>query len=186
MSNSFIKFICFVVLGAGCLQAAGALPDPLSGFNYSSQNTEAIALSKGITAVIFMSQACPCSNSHIDHLKSLPKEFPKVQFVAVHSNQNEMTEEAARYFRSLQLPFSILKDMQAKIADRLGAVKTPQVFVVDKSGKTIYSGPVSDSRDFSKSKRHYLKEYLTSLKSGSDFKPVQKRPIGCYIVRRSN
>jgi len=45
------------------------------------------------------------------------------------------------------LTFPILKDPGNKIADRLGASKTPEAYSFDTNNKLLYHGPSSNSKD---------------------------------------
>ena len=165
------------------LLTAQASPESNFLYNYATQKKNSVLLEKKKNVLIFLSTKCPCSNSHIEHLKNLASEFSDFQFIGIHSNQNESQDEGQIYFSAKKLSFPVYRDLQTKWADQFGALKTPHVFVTDKAGKIIYAGPISDHREFSKAKRHYLKDFLVSRRENIPFEPVKKRPLGCFIVR---
>ncbi|MFZ4404343.1 MAG: redoxin domain-containing protein [Pseudobdellovibrionaceae bacterium] len=133
--------------------------------------------------VIFLSAKCPCSDSHVSELKSLAKDYPGFAFVGVHSNADEDSALSKAYFSKAQLPFPVLKDDQAAIADRYKALKTPHVFVVKADGQLLYQGGVSDSHRFEKSSRNYLREALRDIQAGQKVKASEERALGCSIAR---
>jgi peroxiredoxin len=182
--QGFIALMVFVLIN-GFSSTSLALPKTTQGFDYISKSKKELTLQGKLTVVVFLSSKCPCSNSHVEHLKALSEKYKKnVQFVGVHSNQDETQEKGQAYFTEKQIAFPVLRDDQATIADVFGALKTPHVFVVGKDGNVIYSGPVSDASEFPKSERHYLDEFLESQIQGKPFEAVQRKPLGCFIGRK--
>ncbi len=135
------------------------------------------------TVVVFLSATCPCSNSHVEELKSLAQEYPQFSFVAVHSNLDEELASSKEYFNKVQLGFPVLQDDNAKIADEFKALKTPHAFVLSPEGKMLYQGGVSSSRDIKKADRKFLREALSDLKQHQAVKTPEGRTLGCTISR---
>jgi peroxiredoxin len=133
--------------------------------------------------VVFLSATCPCSNSHIPELIALSKAYPDFEFVAVHSNSNETVESARTYFKKANLPFPILQDDHAKLADRFKALKTPHAFLILPSGETAYQGGVSNSSDFAKASKRFLKDALQDIEDHQNVKVSEGRTLGCAIKR---
>jgi hypothetical protein len=138
---------------------------------------------KKALVVVFLSALCPCSNSHVDELKSLAKIYGSIAFVGVHSNANEKLETAKSYFSSAKLPFSVIQDSRHDLADQLKAVRTPHAFVLNSEGQILYKGGVSDSSDCSKAGRKYLREALADIDSGKPVRTPEGRALGCAISR---
>ena len=98
------------------------------------------------TVVMFLQFDCPISAEYSAQLVRLEKQYkPKgLQFVGVMADQQdraELQKRAAEY----GLKFPILHDSKFVLADSLGAKTTPEVFLLDKQGKTLYSGRIDDS-----------------------------------------
>ncbi len=138
---------------------------------------------KGL-AIVFLSAKCPCSMSHVPELIEVAKGNKNFQFVAVHSNMDESAETSRAYFDGLKLPFPVLTDPQAKIADDYKALKTPHVFVILKDGTTAFQGGMSDSKDCAESDRKYLRDAFEDLNAGRKLRVVNARTLGCTISRR--
>lgn len=137
---------------------------------------------KGVV-VVFLSAICPCSQSHTEEIAKLSQDFPEFHFVGVHSNADEGKDVALPYFNKSKLPFPIIQDRDAKIANEFKALKTPHAFVVLNDGSTVYQGGVSSSRDFSHADQKYLREALSDLKAGRKVKISEGRTLGCIISR---
>ncbi len=135
------------------------------------------------TVVVFLSAKCPCSNSHVELLNQLKREFPSFGFVGVHSNQNEDLDLSRSYFNKDRFTFAVVHDEGTKIADALGALKTPHVFVFDEKGSLKYQGGISNSSDVNKATQIFLRKALASLKKGEDPDPSEIQALGCYISR---
>lgn len=138
------------------------------------------------SVVVFLSARCPCSNSHIEELKSLALNYSNIQFIAVHSNQNESLEEAKIYFKKQNLKFPVLEDKGALIADEFKAFKTPHAFVVNSQGQILYKGGVSSSSHFSDDVKKYLREVLEDVSHGKEPRYTDTRSLGCVILREKN
>jgi thioredoxin-related protein len=135
------------------------------------------------TVVVFLSANCPCSNSHVKELAALAQENPQVRFIGVHSNVNESHDTAKSYFKQVQLPFPVIEDPKAQLADEFRALKTPHAFVMNANGEVIYRGGVSNSHDVNRADRKYLREALDDIKKGAKIRTSEGRALGCAILR---
>ncbi len=139
--------------------------------------------SKKALVVVFLSAKCPCSNSHLQELKALKKDYPEFSFVAIHSNVDEGSDLSVPYFKKAELPFPILQDLNSELADRYQAAKTPHAFVIRPSGEVAYQGGVSSSKHFDEADRKYLREALEDIQNGRAVKTQKGRALGCVISR---
>lgn len=138
---------------------------------------------KGLV-VVFLSSQCPCSNSHINELKSLVTDYPQFQFVGVHSNHDETVESARIYFTQAALPFPVIQDSDLKLADRFKALKTPHSFVLRPDGSIAFQGGVSSSHEFAQAEHKWLREALQDIKQDKKVRTASARTLGCAISRR--
>lgn len=141
---------------------------------------------KKALVVVFLSAKCPCSNSHIQELKSLAEAYKDFSFVAVNSNVDESLSFAKNYFVAQELPFPILRDQNTEFADHYHASKTPHAFIVLPSGELAYQGGVSSSHRFEKAEHKYLREALNDLQNNRKVKTPEGRALGCAISRGDN
>lgn len=136
------------------------------------------------TLIVFLSARCPCSASHEPVLADLAREYGKeVSFIGVHSNADEPLEETAAHFKSAALPFPVIQDEGARLANAFGALKTPHAFLLSKEGRIVFQGGVDDSHVAATATRPYLKNALESMRAGRTPEVTLARSIGCVIRR---
>lgn len=170
--------------------ASGATPaalefsgDDLRQISSGSAPVKISTIDSENLVVLFLSAKCPCSISHMEEIKSLPKDFPDFKFVAINSNKNEPREMGANFFSKAELSFPVLRDESLRYADLLKASKTPHAFVLARNGEILYQGGVSDSAKFPNAKRRFLREALADIKSKRPIKTPIARALGCAIAR---
>lgn len=158
----------------------------ISGKNVLNDEVVSVSASgkKGLV-IVFVSAKCPCSNSHIAELKSLSQDYPDFNFVGVHSNMDEPSDVTKTYFTQEALPFAVVQDDHAKIADQFKALKTPHAFVIQADGKIVYQGGVSSSKTFKKAEHKFLRQALENLHAGQAVAKPEGRALGCSIARNS-
>lgn len=141
---------------------------------------------KAATVVVFLSAKCPCSASHEDILKTLSAEFKEFSFVGVHSNSDEASDLTKKHFSESSFAFPIVQDKKNTLANTLGALKTPHVFVLNKNGEVLYQGGVTDSHVGPSAKKNFLKDVLEDLRAGKTPRHKEGRALGCYIQREDD
>jgi hypothetical protein len=135
-------------------------------------------------AVVFLSQVCPCSNSHVEHLNKLISEHPEVSFYGVISepvtNKNKKAIEA--YFNKDRFSFPLIRDDKQVLVKKYGALKTPHVTFF-RGGKISYQGGVTNKKSFKESSVKFLETNLNLLANNKKFKYSRGSSLGCYIRR---
>src|SRR5262245_23114978 len=104
------------------------------------------------TLVFFSCNHCPYVVAYEDRLIALAQEFqPKgIGVAAINSNDAERYPddnfEAMRQRAALKrFPFPYLHDESQDVAAAYAAVRTPEVFVLDGTGKLAYHGRIDDN-----------------------------------------
>lgn len=176
-------FLSLITLNASSAEKFTAL----TGKNVLTEEAQELPFaSSPATVAIFMSAKCPCSASHEGLLKELSQQFKNFNFVAIHSNADEDAETTKAHFQQSQLSFPVIADARSHWADKLGALKTPHVYVFNSSGEIVYQGGVTDSHVGPSAKKHFLKEVLEDLQAGKTPRHKEGRALGCYIQRAEN
>ncbi len=103
--------------------------------------------------------------------------------MAVQSNTDEDETVSAFHFQQSGLPFPVIRDVQARIANQFGALKTPHAFIVGPQGQCWFNGGVDDTKDASKATKFFLKTALSDLVAGREPKEKNVRTLGCVIKR---
>lgn len=135
-----------------------------------------------IMTVLFISNDCPCSNSHMQHFNELAKKFPKITFVGVHTGEYKKVSEIEEYYRSKNLSFPVIADPEQKILKDFKALRTPHAFLL-KGQDLRYSGGVSDDAHFPSAQKLYLEKALSEASQGLPVSVPHSKLNGCYIER---
>ena len=135
--------------------------------------------------LIFIATKCPVSNAYNERMEKLAQDYKAkgVNVVGINSNITEPAAEVKSHAAEKHLTFTILKDDGNKIADRLGATRTPEVYALDGSGKLVYHGRIDNSQKLEGVSANDLRDALNEMLAG---KPVTKTggaAFGCTIKR---
>ena len=81
----------------------------------------------------------------------------------------------------------VLKDESGTVGKSYGATNTPNMFVIDKTGKVVYAGAIDNSPDGEgKSPQggklvNYVDAALDDLAAGRKVQTAVTRPYGCSV-----
>jgi mono/diheme cytochrome c family protein len=110
-----------------------------------------------------------------------------VAFIGINANQQDSITELAAYAKTHDIKFPLLKDVGDRVADQLGAVRTPEVFVVDQQRAVRYWGRIDDQyvvgRQRKAATRNDLALALEEMLSGKDISQPVTDVQGCKIGR---
>src|SRR5262249_83055 len=103
----------------------------------------------------FLGVDCPLAKLYTPRLTELAGKYqPRgVVFISVDANRTEAVTGVAAYVRQQKIDFVVLKDLRQTIANRLGAVRTPQVVVLDREHRIRYRGRIDDQFGFAPANR---------------------------------
>lgn len=142
-----------------------------------------------LLVVVFLGTDCPLVKLYGPRLAELAEEYaPRgVAFIAVNSNRQDTVTKAGHYARRHGIEFPVLKDPDNKVADRFGATRTPEVFVLDHRRAVRYHGRIDDQYgigfQWAEPRRRDLAAALDELLAG-EVVSVPTTPLaGCLIGR---
>src|SRR5947208_13005310 len=97
---------------------------------------------KNGAVVIFIATKCPVSNAYNDRMEKLAQDYKAkgINVIGINANNTEPAAEVKAHAADKHLTFTILKDDGNKLADRLGATRTPEAYVLDSNNKLLYHG----------------------------------------------
>lgn len=142
-----------------------------------------------LVVLAFLGTECPLVKLYGPRLAELHHQFNKqgVVFLGVNANQHDSITEIAAYARRHDIPFPILKDVGNRLADALGAQRTPEVFVLGADRRVVYHGRIDDQYGVGyarpEPRREELKEALVQLLAGEPVAQPETTPVGCFIAR---
>jgi len=145
-----------------------------------------------VVVLAFLGTECPLARLYAPRLQELSQEFgEKVQFLGIDANTQDSVTEMANYARVHGVEFPLLKDLGNKVADQLGARRTPEVFVLDAERNVRYSGRIDDQYGGGNStgyaqptvKTRDLANAIEDILAGRDVKVAKTEAPGCLIGR---
>jgi len=179
-----MKLLTFIFAVAYATQSWACLSRPIQGVDLKTGNEIALEPKKDHPLVaVFLSPECPCSMSHEKTLIKLAKKFPNATFVGIHANTNEAEDESRRYFSRSPLNFPVIRDQNSKLANELGALRTPHVFVIGEKNECLYRGGVDDSHTTENAETAHLENALIDITAGKKPRTPTTRALGCMIER---
>ncbi len=157
-------------------------------------NTHSLADYKGQPVVIaYVGTECPLAKNYAPRLNDLAAEFEKdgVRFLAINSNVQDTLGEVLTYARTFKLSFPVLKDNGSVVADKMGAVRTPEVFLLDKDHVVRYWGRIDDQYGFKtgagyvkpKLRNRFLADAIIEMTAGKEVTAPVVEAHGCFIGR---
>ena len=140
---------------------------------------------KQATALIFVSTRCPVSNMYNERMQKVAEDYRAkgVAVVGINSNKEETVMEIASHAKEKGLSFTILKDIGNRVADQLGAGRTPEVFLLDASGKLVYHGALDNAQNPAMVNTHHLRNAIDAVISGKPVEKAEVKAFGCTIKR---
>ena len=137
--------------------------------------------------LIFIATKCPVSNGYNDRMEKLAQDYQAkgINVIGINSNVTEPAAEVKSHATDKHLTFTILKDEGNKIADRLGATRTPEAYVLDANSKLVYHGRIDNSQKLESITSNDLREALDEMLAGKQVSKTGGAAFGCTIKRAS-
>src|SRR5437773_7026556 len=142
---------------------------------------------KNGAVLIFIATRCPISNGYNERMEKLAQDYKAkgINVIGINANGTEPAAEVKSHAAEKHLTFTILKDDGNKIADRLGATRTPEAYVIDASGKLVYHGRIDNAQNTANITSNDLREALDEVLSGKQVSKTGGAAFGCSIKRVS-
>lgn len=168
---------------------------PMGNDKFTSVDKKEVSLNSAKTAngllVMFSCNTCPYVIKSQERTKEMMDYAKKmgVGMVIVNSNAAQRDgadshEAMSRYAKKQGYNVPYIGDDQAKLADAFGAMRTPEVFLFDASGKLVYKGAMEDNpSDPGASTQMFLKNAINNMLAGIVPDPSTTKSIGCTIKR---
>ena len=140
--------------------------------------------SKG-TVLIFIATQCPVSNGYNERMEKLAQDFKArgINVIGINANSTESAADVKDHAAKNNLTFTILKDNGNKVADQLGATRTPEAYFLDASNKLLYHGRIDNSRDITQVNTSELRDALEATLAGKPVAKATANAFGCSIKR---
>jgi len=140
---------------------------------------------KNGTVLIFIAVQCPVSNAYNERMEKLAQDYQArgINVVGINANSTESAADVKDHAAKNNLTFTILKDNGNKVADTLGATRTPEAYFLDANNKLLYHGRIDSSRDSSQVNSSELRDALEATLAGKPVPKTTASAFGCSIKR---
>ncbi len=171
-------------LAAGSATAS-EIGGPVPEFSVTTLESGRFTLSEAVQAhpavvVLFTSTVCPYANYFGEYVRELSLRYADrgVLVIGLNSNQFETAQETLENARRRGHAFPMAMDEGGRVAELLGARRTPEAFVVDSAGRLRYRGWVK-----SKLGSPDLADALDAVLDGRPVRKASTPAFGCAIDR---
>lgn len=148
---------------------------------------------KPLVVIAFLGTECPLSRQYAARLQELSQQYAErgVEFVGIDANAQDSLTDMSNFANQFGIKFTLLKDRDQSVADKFGAVRNPEVFVLDKDHSIRYRGRIDDQFGLGSSsgyartqvKVRNLGEALDELLAGKQVSQSVTQATGCLIGR---
>lgn len=140
---------------------------------------------KNGSVLIFVATKCPVSNAYNERMEKLAQDYKArgINVIGINSNVAETAEAVKVHAAANNLTFAILKDTGNKIADKLGATVTPEVYFLDANNKLVYRGRIDNAKDASQVNSSELRDAIEAVLAGKPVAKTTASAFGCTIKR---
>lgn len=148
-------------------------------------HTLASLMGKNGAVLIFIATECPVSNAYNERMEKLAQDYKVrgIHVIGINANSTEPASRVKEHAAKNNLTFPILKDDGNKIADMLGATRTPEAYFLDAKNTLLYHGRIDNSRDVTQVNTSELRDALEATLSGKPVPKTTANAFGCSIKR---
>jgi len=139
------------------------------------------------TVLIFISAQCPVVRDYMERISKLAADYKTrgVNVVGINANATETMDDIKAHAAANNLQIPVLKDKNNKVADQLGAERTPEVFFLDANNKLVYHGRIDNHRNVSLVNANDLRDAIDATLAGKPVVKTEASAFGCTIKRAS-
>lgn len=173
----------------GEIPAAPAIGATVENFTLpdTDGNEKSLSALKGKngTVVIFISVQCPVSNAYNERMEKLAQDYKAkgIALIGINANATEDAGAVKEHAAAKGLTFTILKDSGNKVADKLGATRTPEAYFLDASNKLVYHGRIDNNQNASLIDSNDLRNAIDASLAGKPVEKTEAKAFGCSIKR---
>jgi thiol-disulfide isomerase/thioredoxin len=188
MKKRVLMLLLFGVVSTLSLRAGEAVRKvenfTLEDYNGVKHSLAEFKSSKAIV-LMFIATQCPVSNAYNERMVALQKDYAAkgVTFIGINANKQEGVDEVKKHAKEHGFEFTILKDWNNVVADKLGASVTPETYVLNSNFELLYHGRIDDSQRENKVSSRDLRSALDLVLAGKPVPVQETKAFGCSIKR---
>ena len=195
MQKLLFTLLAFVGFSVATMAHEGYhVGETISNFSLKNVNGKNVSLSdykdaKGFI-ITFTCNHCPYSVAYEDRIIALHNTYAAKGYPVIAINPNDAVQYPSDNFENMQIrakekkfPFVYLHDETQEVAKKFGALRTPHMFVVQKSGDKYvvkYIGAIDDNwEDAAAVTEKYVESAVNALLNGQTVAIPNTKAIGC-------
>lgn len=197
MQKLLFTLLAFVGFSVATMAHEGYhVGETISNFSLKNVNGKNVSLNdykdaKGFI-ITFTCNHCPYSVAYEDRIIALHNTYAAKGYPVIAINPNDAVQYPSDNFENMQIrakekkfPFVYLHDETQEVAKKFGALRTPHMFVVQKSGDKYvvkYIGAIDDNwEDAAAVTEKYVESAVNALLNGQTVAIPNTKAIGCSI-----
>lgn len=134
--------------------------------------------------VVFTCNDCPFAQGYEARLAELTTAYKErgLAVIAINPNKTEDLEAMRARAKESKFPYPYVKDATQEVAKKFGALRTPEVFLLDKHRKIVYTGAIDDATvPGGEAKVKFLQDAVEAVLAGKEPPKTVTRAVGCAI-----
>jgi hypothetical protein len=141
--------------------------------------------SKPLTLLIFLHPDCPVCQKYMNTLNKIYGQYKSSVDIKGYVPGKIKKDEIIRFIEDYRIGFPVSADKNLRLANKLGATTTPEVFLMD-DGKVCYRGAIDNwffelGRYRQEPTQNYLVDAIIASLKGEPSVHSNTKPIGCII-----
>lgn len=140
------------------------------------------------SVIVFLNPDCPIAQKYTLTLRNMLTAYSAkpVSMVGIISGKYYKVSDVRKFTRKYKITFPVLFDRSQTLTRMLQAKVSPQAFLVDAQGATLYSGKIDNWFEALGVYRmniteHYLTDALNSFLAGEPVKIPKTEAVGCLL-----
>lgn len=140
-----------------------------------------------VVVLVFSGTECPLAKLYAPVLVEMAETYrdQEVKFLMVNSNAQDSLRDLVANVKRDNIPFPVLRDIGNKVADQIGATRTPEVFVLDRDRVIQYQGRIDDQRFVGGARpvkgTSFLGDAVKAVAKGKTPQVAYEPAVGCLI-----
>lgn len=142
---------------------------------------------KNGAVIVFLSAQCPVVKLYNERINQIAADYEAkgIKFIGINSNATESLDWVRSDAAKVGYKFPVLIDKGNKLADKLGATVTPEIFYLGADNILLYHGAIDNDRSGKAVTEQYLRTAFDQSLTGKKIARAKANAFGCTIKRVS-
>ncbi len=140
---------------------------------------------KNGSVVVFLSAQCPVVKGYNSRINEVAADYAAkgINFIGINSNATESLDWVKSDAAEVGYKFTVLIDKDNKLADKLDATVTPEVYYLDAKNTLLYHGAIDNDRSGKSITDQYLRTAFDASLAGKKIERTRAKAFGCTIKK---